>query len=63
MRKLMPIDLHSLNKIEGKTSLRMKSDDPSSMIQSLLKKIFHKIRLIQYSLECSGKDNEFYLNI
>lgn len=42
MRKLMPIDLNSLNEIENKTSLRMKSDDPSNKVQSLLGKIMSK---------------------
>lgn len=38
MRKLMPIDLNSLNEIENKTSLRMKSDDLFNKVQSLLGK-------------------------
>lgn len=60
----MPIDHNPFNKIEENTSLKMNRLMTCPIWHSLYcRDITHEVRLIKSSIESSGKDSEFHLNI
>lgn len=60
----MPIDHNPFNKIEENTSLKMNRLMTYPIWHSLYcRDITHEVRLIKSSIESSGKDSEFHLNI